>query len=101
MRHFQLLIKVCDILSSVWFFFKGLGIQRERKDISITETPKEKLERTQKEFDELKQELTTDSENNEDTQLPLILREIEQLQSELSNIVASNGKSYIEKFYIL
>jgi len=83
------------------FFFKGLGIQRERKDISITETPKEKLERIQKEFDELKQELTTDSENNENTQLPLILREIEQLQSELSNIVASNGKSYIEKFYIL
>ena len=78
-----------------------MGIQRERKDISITETPKEKLERIQKEFDELKQELTTDSENNENTQLPLILREIEQLQSELSNIVASNGKSYIEKFYIL
>jgi len=71
-----------------------LRVQSEANIIEITETPKEKFERIQREFQELQQELSSGSEHKQDSQLCLLLQEIDNLQSELSNIIISSGKNF-------
>ena len=86
---------------------------REKREVSILETPKDKFNRIHNEFQELRQELESiaqqvillayffisfqgeNERHREGNYLPLLLREIETLQQDLVKLDAREGNMMI------
>jgi len=74
---------------------RRLEIYKEGNEMRIEETPKEKFDRIQREFVELRQDLDAinkkgDKDSEEAEYLPLLLNEIDKLQGELGGITSNS-----------